>query len=182
MVITAIPLTAKPVEAATVSQAQAIIAAGEMFAGLTREGMKAKMREYGTTPFWESWNGEWCQWFVSNCAVQAQISPSIVQQRLDNNRTFWKNQGRYIPYRYGQENRPEPGDIIYFNYEGKLGKNQWAKDRYIDKNGKITKNKWVYDFYLDEDGYKARNTWVKNKYVGSDGKVQNLLLPLMVLK
>ena len=63
------------------------------------------------------------------------------------------------------------GVLRYFDYDGKLGKNQWVEDRYIDKNGTITKDKWVDDFYLDENGYKAKNTWVDNKYVGEDGKI-----------
>ena len=97
--------------------------------------------------------------------------------RVENFVEYDKDGKTVIAY-YGSDGAKVIDDFVeikgverYFDHEGKLGKNQWAKDRYIDKNGKITKNKWVDEFYLDENGYKAKNTWVKNKYVGDDGKI-----------
>ena len=97
--------------------------------------------------------------------------------RVENFAEYDKDGKTVIGY-YGSDGAKVIDDFVeikgverYFGYDGKLGKNQWAKDRYVDKNGKIVKNKWVDDFYLDENGYKAKNTWVKNKYVGDDGKI-----------
>jgi hypothetical protein len=76
------------------------------------------------------------------------------------------------------------GKWYYYNSNGKMVTNTWAKDSsgrwfYLDCDGKMLTNGWAQDsskrwFYLGSDGAMATNSWAKDAsknwfYLGSDG-------------
>ena len=113
------------------TQADTFVATGEMYKGLTREGVKAKTRDMGKTPFYPSWDADWCAWFVTNAARTADISPSIIPNLTNCDRTWHMNRGLYHKAKgWGGKYTPKRGDILYFDFNG---------DNYSDHTGIVRK-------------------------------------------
>ena len=63
------------------------------------------------------------------------------------------------------------GKVYYLNVDGKVAKNQWSGDYFIDGNSNVVKNHWVGDYWCGEDGKYVKSSWVDNNryYVDSNG-------------
>ena len=56
------------------------------------------------------------------------------------------------------------------NAVGKVAKNQWVGDYYLDENGNVVKNSWAGSYWCGEDGKYVINTFTPDEYYcGSDG-------------
>ena len=56
------------------------------------------------------------------------------------------------------------------NASGKLVKNQWVGECYLDANGDLVTNDWVGSYYVDENGLYVRNSMTPDGfYCGADG-------------
>ena len=89
----------------------------------------------------------------------------------------------YIPYTVRTGWQKIDGEWYYYNSDGTLLTNGWAKDSkgmcWMGADGRITKSKWIkaddgYWYYLKANGYRATNEFAQDSkgtcYMGSDGK------------
>ena len=63
------------------------------------------------------------------------------------------------------------GKEYYLNEVGKVAKNQWVGDFFIDVNGNVVKNHWAGNYWCGADGRYVKSSWVDDGryYVGSNG-------------
>lgn len=80
--------------------------------GKTLSKTKTQLKKYGKTLWNGTYKGDWCAWFISNCAVEAGVKKSIFpRSTIAGTSTFgkYKAKGKYTP---------KPGDVALFGKPG----------------------------------------------------------------
>ena len=78
--------------------------------GMTLPNAKKNLKKYGKSLWNESYDYDWCAWFISNCAVEAGVKKSVFPRDTFANGFYkWaKNNGRY---KAKSKYTPKPGDV-----------------------------------------------------------------------
>ena len=136
MIMGIVPFTTTA-DTITKTQADTFVATGEMYWGMNREQVKAWTREMGKTPFYPSWDADWCAWFVTNAARTSEISSYVIPNLTNCDRTWYMNRGQYHTGRgWGSNYTPKRGDILYFDFDYDNYSDHTGIVRYV-KNGRV---------------------------------------------
>ena len=83
-------------------------------------------------------------------------------------------------YYYDAEGQMKTGlftdgeDTFFFDENGVMVTNDWRSSEgtyhWFGPEGKMVRNSWVGEYYLDENGERAVNRWIGKYHVGPDGK------------
>ncbi|MBQ6455941.1 MAG: CHAP domain-containing protein [Mogibacterium sp.] len=98
------------------------------------------MRANGYTIWNDGYNGEWCAWFVSNCAREARIPESVIKNIVCAETDSYRKQKRfYYGKAYGGSYTPVEGDLIFFDwaYNGRNGLSDHIGIVLYTKAGKV---------------------------------------------
>ena len=96
--------------------------------GMKLPATKKQLKKYGKSLWKGTYEGDWCAWFISNCAVEAGVKKSVFpHSTIAGTSTFgkYKAKGNYTP---------KPGDVALF---GKPGATYHVELVYSVSNGKV---------------------------------------------
>ena len=106
--------------------------------GLSLKGVQAYMNQEGYSMWLPKFKGDWCAWFVSNCARAGGVSTTVLP-----NETYASYKGGDGFYQWAVKNNrfrgtkyvPKPGDVCFF--DGVYGPYGHVEIVYAVRNGKV---------------------------------------------
>ena len=147
-------------DAATKGTAKAMVDQAEKYEGISSlASVKKSMKKRGYTLYNPGYSGDWCAWFVANCARQSGSKTDVIPNMITCDRTWCKTKKIYKKSLAwgGTKYTPVAGDLLYFtwnqrDYAEHIGIVRYTKNGYVHTIEGNSGNAVKYRSYGLKDG------------------------------